>query len=368
MVRSKLAAALVIAASATAAPVGAQFMAADLSYVPGVAHTSGEGTSRWRSDVYITNVEAEASVDVALVFLATGQVSNSNRFFTRGTWLGGREEDGWGHLNPELADIPPGGTVILRDVVGEYWADEAGVSNSGAIVVFAWEAGTLAEDGTRVFRNVIVNSRVYTPMTFFLEDSENEGEFVQVSGSYGQTLPGVPWYNLADPSAENDDRNFSFQLLAGADGGDDFRYNIGILNASDPLTTITLSIKPIQGNGEPFLDLDGLPIVRLETLPPLGHVQYNDVLFNLFNFAVAPDDITIEIAFVSWNSGSSEPVVGLTTYGTLIDNSTNDPTAILPAFAFPYDVECQWPPAEEGAAKMQGFPPPTRRPLEIPGR
>ena len=108
MMRSKLAAALVIAASTAAVPAGAQFMAADLVYIPGVAHTSGEGTSRWRSDVYITNVEAEASVDVAMVYLATGQISNAGRFYDRSTWVGGREADGWGHLDPVLADSQAG--------------------------------------------------------------------------------------------------------------------------------------------------------------------------------------------------------------------------------------------------------------------
>lgn len=368
MMRSTFAAVLAAAAFSIAGPAGAQFLASDLQYIPGVAHTAGEGESRWRSDVYITNAESEVAVDVALVYLPTGGVSNFNRFTTRGTWLGAREADGWGHLNENLAEIPPGGTVILRDVVGEYWADEAGVSNSGAIVVFAWEAGTLADDGTRTARNVIVNSRVFTPMTFFLEDSENEGEFVQTTGTFGQTMPGVPWYNLADPSAVDDERDFSFQLLAGAAGDEDFRYNLGILNASDPLTTITLSVTPIQGSGEPFTDVNGNPILRLVTLPPLAHVQYNDVLFNLFNFASAPDDITIRVSFVTWNSGSAEPIVGMTTYGTMIDNRTNDPTAILPAFGFPYDVECQWPPAGGGAAKAAGMPTVQRRPLEIPGR
>jgi hypothetical protein len=57
----------------------------------------------------------------------------------------------------------------------------------------------------------------------------------------------------------------------------------------------------------------------------------------------------------------------MTVYGTLIDNDTNDPTAILPAFAFPYDIECQWPPPADGAAKGGvGTARVSRRPLEIP--
>jgi hypothetical protein len=367
MVRRILAGALALTAVMVAAPAEAQFLAADLVYLPAVAHTSGEGSSLWRSDVFITNAEREASVDVAVVYLATGQISNANRFYDRATWLGGREEDGWGNIDPALADIPPGGTVVLRDVVGSYWADEAGVANAGALVVFAWEAGTLEDDGTRVYRNVIVNSRVFTPSTFYLPDEENEGEFVEVEGTYGQTLPGVPWYNLADPSAFDDERSFAFQILAGAAQDDDFRYNVGILNASDPLTNIVVVAQAKRGNGEPFLDVNGNPIARQISLPPLAHVQYNQALLTLFDIASAPDDVIIEVGFVSWSSGSSNPVVGLTTYGTLIDNRTNDPTAILPAFAYPYDVECQWPPAAEGEVKAGGATV-QQRPLEIPAR
>lgn len=367
MVRSRQAAALALAAVALATPAAAQFAAADLVYVPGVAHTPGVGDTAWRSDIYITSAEEEVDVDVAIVFLATGQVSNANRFFDRETWLGGREEDGWGKVNPALKDIPPGATVVLRDVVGEYWADDAGVANSGALAIFAWESGTLQEDSTRVLRNVIVNSRVFTRSTFYRPDSANEGQFLEVSGTYGQTMPGVPWYNLADPSAVDEERDFSFMLLTGAAQDEDFRYNLGIVNASDPLTSISIAVQPFRGTGEPFVDTEGRPIFRQFNLPPVSHVQFNDVLLTLFNFASAPDDVLLKVSFITWSSTNSRPTVGMTVYGTLIDNDTNDPTAVLPAFAFPYDIECQWPPVEDGASKRNGgMARVSRRPLEIP--
>jgi len=367
MVRSRQAAVLVLAAVAFATPAWAQFAAADLVYVPGVAHTPGVGDTAWRSDIYITSAEEEVDVDVAIVFLATGQVSNANRFFDRATWLGGREEDGWGKINPALKDIPPGGTVVLRDIVGEYWADDAGVANSGAIAIFAWESGTLQEDSTRVQRNIIVNSRVFTRSTFYRPDTANEGQFLEVSGTYGQTMPGVPWYNLADPSAFDEERDFSFMLLSGAAQDEDFRYNLGILNASDPLTSISIAVQPFRGTGEPFLDTDGRPIFRQFTLPPVSHVQFNDALLTLFNFASAPDDVLLKVSFISWSSTNSMPVVGMTVYGTMIDNDTNDPTAVLPAFAHPYNIECQWPPSGDGSSKAApGMPGVSRRPLEIP--
>lgn len=57
MLRQGLLAALFIVLLAGAGPAAAQFMAAELIYIPVVTHTNGEGESRWRSDIFITNVE-----------------------------------------------------------------------------------------------------------------------------------------------------------------------------------------------------------------------------------------------------------------------------------------------------------------------
>ncbi len=348
-----------------AVPATAQFLAADLIYLPAAASTGGVNGSQWRSDLYITNANPEEAMDVALVYAPTGLTNNGSRFITRDTWLGGRDGEGFGYVDPILADIPPGGTVILRDPIGNYWNASGGVADSGGIVLFAYEANTLEDDGTRVLQNAILNTRVYTPNTFYQPDPDNEGEFIEVTGTYGQTLPGVPWYNLADSSAVSDEGDFSFQILTGATENELVRYNVGIFNASDPLTTINVQIQPFQGNGEPFPDINGGDMLFQVAVPPGGHVQYNSVLLTLFDFAVAPPDVRINISIVNWASGNSEPVVGMTTYGNYIDNVTNDPIAILPAFAYPYDVDCQWGSAKSGSGQGGRM---TRRPFEIPPR
>jgi hypothetical protein len=350
-------------------PAEAQFLAADLIYVPGAAHTSGEGSSQWRSDFFITSVEGDVAIDVAMVFLPSGLSSNAFRFLDRSTWLGGRDGDGFGQVDPLLADIPAGGTIVLRDPIGTYFLDESGSGTSGAFVIFVYEADTLEDDGTRVLKNAIVNTRVFTPTDLYRPDPANEGEFVPVSGTYGQTLPGVPWYNLADPSAVSDEGDFSFMLLTGAGQDEEMRYNLGVLNASDPLTTIIVSIQPFQGNGEPFFDINGNEMIEIVSMPPLSQVQYNNVLATLFGLAAAPDDVTIDVAVVQWTSGNSVPIVGMTTYGTYIDNETNDSTSIMPAFAYPYNVDCQWSSSDSAALnKAGGFPRVDRRPLDIPPR
>jgi len=229
-------------------------------------------------------------------------------------------------------------------------------------------ADTLEDDGTRVFKNAIVNSRTFTPSRFYVEDPDSEGEFLPVNGTYGMTLPAVPWYNLADPSAVGENGDFSFQLLTGAKGDAQFRYNVGIVNASDPLTSITISLQPFQGNGEPYLDGNGNEVFRIVDLPPGAHVQYNDVFLAQLGLGATPDDTILRVGFVRWSSGSGDPVVGMTVYGTMVDNRTQDPTSILPVFGYPYDVECQWPSSDAKSASGGSYTRVSRRPVEIPPR
>ena len=367
MIRKGLLTALVFVFVLGAGQAAAQFMAADLIYLPAVTHTNGVDESRWRSDVYITNVD-DVAIDVAIIYLETGGIDNSFVFDDRTTWLGGRESDEFGFINTELASIPPNGTVVLRDPVGEYWLTLEGVRQSGAFVIFAYEADSLEDDGTRVFKNAIVNSRAYTPFRFYYEDPDNEGQFLPKDGTYGMTLPGVAWYNLADPSAVSENGDFSFLILTGAKEDSEFRYNVGLVNASDPLTTFTVAIQPFDGNGDPFLDDDDTVIAKIVNLPPAAHLQYVNIFSEQFGLENVPDDTTLKISFLQWTSGSSEPVVGLTVYGTMIDNRTQDPTAILPLFGYPYNVECQWPSTDAKSAGDGTYPRVSRRPVEIPSR
>lgn len=367
MIRKGLLTALVFVFALGSGQAGAQFLAADLIYLPAVTHTNGIDESRWRSDVYITNVD-DVAIDVAIIYLQTGGIDNGGVFDDRTFWLGGRESDEFGFINTELASIPPNGTVVLQDPVQEYWMTLEGVAQSGALVIMAYEADSLEDDGTRVFRNAIVNSRAYTPFRFYYEDPDNEGQFLPKDGTYGMNLPGVAWYNLADPSAVGENGDFSFQLLTGAKEDSKFRYNVGMVNASDPLTTITVRLEPIDGNGNPYLNDNGTNLSKIVTLPPAAHIQFVEIFRTDFGLDDVPDDTVLKISFLRWTSGSNEPIVGLTVYGTMIDNRTQDPTAILPAFGYPYNVECQWPSADSKNIGDGSYPRVRRRPVEIPSR
>jgi hypothetical protein len=347
-----------------ASPAAASFWASDLIYLPAAAHTDGSAGSHWRTDLYVTNVDS-APIDVMVVYLPSGLVNNSSVFTDRSRWLGGREADGFGYVNEALADIQPNGTVVLQDVLGEYWMAEAEGVGLGGMIIFAYEADSLEDDGSRTLRNAVVMSRTYNETTILLDDPDAHGGSVEEDVTYGQTIPGVPWYDLADPAAVSDEADFSFYILTGGIQNDDFRYNVGILNASDPQTSITLSLQPFRPNGEPFPDLAGNPIVTVVQVPPLAHVQYNEILRNTFGLGAA-EQVMIKVAFLGWTSTGTDPIPAFATYGSVVDNGSNDPTTILASFTSPYDVECVWPGGDPGSGVRKDRRGVDARPVHAP--
>jgi hypothetical protein len=333
----------------TGAQANAAFQASDLIYINPVAAIAGSEGSIWKTDVFINNADTVA-IDVAMVYLPTGTTGNAGIFADRTLWLGGRENDGFGYINEELADIPSGGTVTLVDILNSYWQEILPVQGSGAIILFAYEADTLEDDGSRVFANAIVNARIYNTATIVIPDPENEeGEdnTIETEATYGQIVPGTPWYDLADPGLVTDTGNWTYHLLVGGVENDTYRYNIGLLNASDPMTNLTVAIQPLQPNGEPYLDEQENEIVQLIQLAPLAHVQYNRILSSLGIAGDGPS--TVRVSHVSWSSSSADPKPALTSYGSYIDNRSNDPTSVLPTFAYPFDVDCVFLGPEETA-------------------
>ncbi len=337
-----------------AGPAAAQFNAASLVYVPAAAHNEGAAGSVWRTDLTIVNADT-TDVDVAIFFIPTGMGNNSVYISSREKGLGGREEDGWGKIDPRLAGIPPKGSVTLVDIVGEYWKDDlGGLSYLGALVVFAWESGTLTDESNGTPRNVLVESRTYNETTVWVEDPDNEGEFIEKPTTYGQSIPGVAWYNLADAGAVTDDRNLSYQVLVGGREDDRFRYNVGIFNTSDPQTSLRLFIDPYDADGNPILDDEGNQRFWTVYLGPLGHIQYNQILSTLFGLEDV-ENIVLKITISDWQSTAppEKTVPTFTCYGSIVDGTSGDPTTVLPSFEFPYDVDCMWnqdPPPEGGAS------------------
>ncbi len=345
-----------------AVPGLASFQAGELLYLPVAAHNEGVEGSLWRTDLTITNVD-EVPIDVSIFYFSTGLFSNA-AYLSRTYGLGGRADEGWAHVDEALADIPAKGTVVLEDVVAT-WLEQLQVGTSlGAMAIFAYEAGTLDQPDGPVYRDIIATSRTYNETTVWVEDPDNEGEFIEQAASYGQSVHAVPWYNLADPAMLGEDVNLTFYVLAGGVESDAYRYNVGLFNASDSQTAVTIRIDALKADGTQFTDDQGNAKTMLVTIPPLAHVQYNRILASVFELedaAVA----TLRVSYHSWSTTSPDPNPAFACYGSVIDATTNDPTTVLPSFAYPYDVDCIWTPPEGGggkAGRAQG----RRRPLDVP--
>lgn len=353
-----------VAVSFTAVFAGASFQAAELIYVPAVAQTEGVLDSEWLTDLTVTNVD-DVAIDVAMIYLPSGLQSNAGRFIDRTTWLGGREEEGFGYIDERLADIPPNGTVVLRDVVGAHWLEQSGLNGLGAMVVFVYEAGTLEDDGTNVPALAVVNARIFNQTFAWRPDPEGHG-FLREPTSYGQTIPGVAWYNLADPAAVSEETDFSFMVLTGGEENADYRFNLGVLNGSDPQTSITITLQAFQSDGEPYVNDDGDPLVAVQTVPPLAHLQWFRVFSSLWGIDVAEESM-IKVSFLGWASSSPDPVPAFIAYGSVIDDASNDPTTIMGSFAFPFDVQCMFP-DEGGEGVSSSVARRTSKPVSMPAR
>jgi hypothetical protein len=273
-------------------------------------------------------------------------------------------------INEQLADIPPGGSVALTDIKGTYWPENAGTTENGALVVFIYEADTLEPDGTRVFRNGVVSSRTYNQGSLFTPDPDNEGEFIETPATYGQTIPAVPWYNLAFAEELTEDSDLSSHVLLGGIETEDYRYNIGILNTSDPQTQISLRLQPFQQDGSPFLDANENEVQVIIVVPPLAHLQYSRALLQLFALNPETQDlsnISVKISWVGWETAGIAPVPTFTSYGSVVDDVSNDPTSVLPSFLETYPLDCVWfDTGAGGGATVKARPRPSVRSVEIP--
>lgn len=342
----------------------AEFRVSDMIYVPVVAHTTGANSSVWRSDVKITSMESEDLIDVALVLLPSGLHSNASAISTRTYVAGGRQEDGFGIVDPVLADIQPGASINLEDIVAKYWPDQTGLNGQAGLVVFSYLAGSLQADGSREFRNMMVTSRTYNVATIYTPDPDNAGAFLETTGTYGQTIPGVPWYDLADGGFQDLTRDFTYVWIDGAQQNGSYRFNLGLLNTSDSQTSLVLRVQPFQEDGQPFLGPTGLPLATNLQLPPLAHLQYFQILGSTFGLSDV-SNVKLKISIVSWSSTGVAPHPTFTAYGSLVDNTTNDATTYTPTFGQPFDIACMWSKSSTGAGA------PTQvswRPLKIPPR
>ena len=327
----------------------AMFRAADLVVVPVGAALPGLHDSNWRTDLEIVNVDTEA-IDVEIVFLPTGGSSNLAWYLNMDNHLGGRSEDKFGHIDAKLKDIGAGASVVLEDVVRTTWGENL----KGALLVFAFKAGsfqsTTPHGGTP--KLAVVNSRTYDLGT--TADS--------TPTTYGQGIPGIPWYFYVDPSQQA--KGLNLVTFSGFREDASYRTAIGMVNISDPTTVLSVHATLVASDGTQLAE-------AWETLGPLAHRQWDNAAQSLFGLAdgVTVAGATVSVSVASWQSTGAEPTPALIVYGSRVDNTTNDPTYLEQAFEVEFPWDCVFNGNCTSAKAFTSTPAAAhRRPLRPPQR
>jgi len=331
-----------------AATASAGFRAADLVVIPVVAATPGLEGSNWRSDVEILNVDTVA-IDVEIVFLPGGGSGNYLWYSNIANHLGGRSEDGFGKIDARLKDIAPGTSVLIGDIVRTHWGD----SLKGALLIFAYEASsfsTTTPPGGRP-KKIIAHSRSYDYKT------NDAGDDI----SYGQQINGLPWYDYMNPSLEA--RGYNKVVLAGIRQDSAFRTSVGLVNISDPLTTVTaeLTLKAADGT-----ELSR----RIVLMLPLSHRQFDLAVWDFFGVDPLTNVVggTVEVRISLWESQADNPVPALMAYASRVNNRTNDPVQLEQAWLGELPWDCVYNGKCTGVSAQGAGSARLRRPLDPPTR
>ena len=281
-------AALLAFALAAAAPARAAFRASDQLVVVGVARTAGAAGSFWVTDLTIYNPgNSPATADLA--FLPTGGGDNTAALSA----LVG------------VGPLDPGQSIVLPDVLQANFGIDAG---SGALLIFGSDAQTPA-----LIAPLIASARVYDAAP---------------AGTFGLSEYGLPYYDQANPAAGS--LGADTHVLIGLEQDAGFRANVGVWNGSDPSTSIVVRID--------FFDSRGLAVgSRSVSLAPLGHLQLNAVLADL---GVEGSGFSARATLASFTSTEANARPYFFAYGAVIDNRTNDPIFVEPAYAGVEPVDC----------------------------
>jgi hypothetical protein len=189
-------------------------------------------------------------------------------------WLP-RDTDNSSPLPSDEYSLGAGMAVRYSDVLGDVFGVEDGTDALGALAVIS------NSSELRLF------SRTYN---------------VSAEGTYGQAIPGFP---AGDLIMEGERKRILFFTENG-----DFRSNIGILNGTGAPMTISWARYLADGTMVDEASAD---------LPPWGNVQLNRV----FSGEAPVEAASIEV----W---TETPGASFMAYGSVLDNSTSDPTTVLP--------------------------------------
>jgi len=273
------------------------FRVADVVYLPTVGKISVFNT-----DVFLSNPNSER-VSVSVAFAPTDTADNSGVIAAART----------------LAVLEPGERREIASPMAIFGLDNA----LGQMIFFGCREGMPecdCVDHPADCRGISVEARIYSTSTSCPNGA--------AACTTGQLFSGLPWYSYA---ARGSASGYERVFIAGIRQSGGFRTNIGLINASQfSSTELTLTL----------FDAHGVPIgaPRAITLGPLGHLQRKigqliaeGASFEGTAWALVEQTGVTPTAAAAAN-GCADGCPGFFAYGSLLDNSTNDPTTLEAQF------------------------------------
>ena len=224
--------------------------------IPAAAHVDGLQGTFWRTDISIVNPYSWRSVTVTVKLLKsdTDNTSGASRSYTLG----------------------PAQTLTLRDVVDQVF----GFYGTGALVIWA--------DQSVYFT---ATARTYTGAAGTFGQTENAQQYVGGNGGLG--------------------------LIAGLRNDNQFRSNLGAVNASNVALTLTVGV---YGTSGAFLGSKTI------TLQPWSHTQ-----FGVGTFAGAFTE-----GYARWTCQATTSRVQWLAYGSVVDNVSGDAVFVEDRYDYSY--------------------------------
>ncbi len=290
--------AIAVLAVASAA-MASNFRAADTVYLPSAGKVAS-GSVVFVTDVYITNLTT-SKVVVSVGFGETGDAADNSQLPK--------------NLKTLATSLEAGERRLVSDITGTLFPEKDG--KLGFLIFFACKEGgncTDCELNPGDCSLITVEGRIY---------SFPAGN--PAGGTKGQLFPGYPWYAYVSPSdsADSLDRVFIVGLRnEGTRPTSGYRSNFGVLNASQDYTG-QVKVSVFSGTGTLIGE-------KTYTLKPLGHIQGN-ILDAAPTFATSN---SAGYAFIQMTGstlvpgGCAECAPGFFTFGSVLDNITDDPTTL----------------------------------------
>lgn len=278
------------------------FRVSDIVIIPAVAYeVDGSNGTFWNSDLYVTN-PGTGALFITLEFLPSSMEgrTEATRIFKQ--------------ISEGLIAYQ---TKIFPKVIEENFKDVVPPNTPGALIIYGKDAQGKA-------KSLVASSRTYT-----MVDKTDPSK-----GTYGQFIPGIPWYYYIDPLYK--DYKLDQHWIYGLTQKEGVHTNIGFVSGSN-YKTIDIGLELYNNGGT----LVGSKKV-IKSLGPLGHFQINYFLQQEYGLTDV-DGYSLKVTIEDYTPKDGKGTPALFVYGSKVFEETGDPIYLEATYPVDLNYNCVWP-------------------------